>query len=307
MASKAFLTVDSGGSKTGLSLYTEDGALIREGKARGFGLAEDCDQVLWEARQTLSDFCAGYEITHAVCNLGGKNKKQIEKTFRSAFSNAAPKVFRESEGTVGLELCKMYGAEVTLMVGTGAIAIARAGDKAVISGGWGANISDGGSGYQLGLDAIRLALREIDGMGELSLLTQTLTGISEPPKPMDAVEYCNFRDKVRQSLMPFDRAHIASFAKTVFDCARRGDPQSLELYRKVGLDLAELVLSAAKKAGGELKCAVVNGGMVNGKEFFAESFEEKLKGEYGDVRIHYLKNGIDEAMCHIAKEIIKGE
>jgi len=304
---KAFLTVDSGGSKTKLALYAVGGAFIKGGSSRGFGLAEDSDLILEDTRCALSEFCEGYEISHAVCNLGGKNKNQIRETIKSAFPGAEVRVLRESEGTVGLELCKMYSAEVTLMVGTGAIAIARAGERAVISGGWGANISDRGSGYQLGLDAVRLALSELDGTGELSLLTKALTGISEPPEPMAAEAFCDFRDRVRLSLAPFDRAHIASFARTVYDCARLGDPKSLELYETVGTDLAELVIAAAKKAGGGLSSAVVNGGMVNGKEFWADSFEKRLKNEYTAIKIHYLTDGIDEAMCHIAERMIKGE
>ncbi|MBQ7293619.1 MAG: hypothetical protein IJW79_07760 [Clostridia bacterium] len=307
MDNKAFLTIDSGGSKTSLTLYTCDGSFIKNGKARGFGLTEDCGCVLEEARQILSDFCVGHEISYAICNLGGKNKNQIEKTLKSAFPNASTMVFRESEGTVGLELCRIYSAEVTLMAGTGAIAIAPAGNKTVISGGWGANISDRGSGYQLGLDAVRLALEELDGTGELSPLTKALTGITEPPKAMDAREYCDFRDNVRHSLSPFDRAHIASFTRIVYDAASLGDKRAVELYRQAGLDLAELVITALRKAETDLRCAVVNGGMVNGKDFWQESFEEKLKNEYGTVKVNYLTDGIDKAMCRMAEKMIKGE
>lgn len=307
MSNKAFLTMDSGGSKTMLALYDENGTFIKKGRSCGFGLAGDNGCVFEEARQVLSDFCSGYEISQVICNLGGKNKKQIEKTLESAFPNANTKVFRESEGTVGLELCRMYSAEVTLMAGTGAIAIAPVGDKSVISGGWGANISDKGSGYQLGLDAVRLALEELDGTDGLSLLTKSLTGIKEVPKAMDAKEYCDFRDSVRSSLFPFDRTHIASFSLIVYDCARLGDKRSIELYKKAGLDLADLVITCSRKAQTELSCVVVNGGMVNGKEFWMRSFEEKLINKYGAVKIYYLTNGIDEAMCCMAERMIKGE
>jgi len=307
LKNKAFLTMDSGGSKTVLVLYTVDGAFIKEDKARGFGIAEDSDCICEEVQQILSDFCYGYAISHVICNLGGKNKNQIEKTIRSAFPTANIRVFRESEGTIGLELCRMYSAEVTLMAGTGAIAIAPAGDKTVISGGWGANISDKGSGYQLGLDAVRLALEELDGTGELSLLTKSLTGINEPPSPMDAKEYCEFRDSIRRSLAPFDRANIASFSRIVYGCARLGDKKAVELYEKVGPDLAELVIAASQKAQTKLHCVVVNGGMVNGKEFWMESFEDKLKNECGAIKVHYLTNGIDKAMCHMVEKMIKGE
>ena len=299
--------MDSGGSKTVLALYKCNGTFIKENKAQGFGIAEDRDCIFEEMLQILSDFCAGYEVSYVICNLGGKNKMQIEKTVKSVFPNANTRVFRESEGTIGLELCKMYSADVTLMAGTGAIAIAPVGDKAVISGGWGANISDKGSGYQLGLDAVRLALEELDGTGELSLLTRSLTGISEPPGPMDAKEYCEFRDSVRGMLAPFDRAHIASYSRIVYESAKLGDKKSLELYEKVGSDLAKLVIAASQKAQTKLSCVVVNGGMVNGKEFWMNSFEERLKSEYGAIKVHYLTNGIDKAMYHMAEKMIKGE
>ena len=290
-----------------LSLYSHDGVPIKTEKTRGFGIAEDTDGVSEEVRQILSDFGLGYKVSYVICNLGGKNKMQIEKTVKSVFPIANTRVFRESEGTIGLELCKMYSADVTLMAGTGAIAIAPVGDKAVISGGWGANISDKGSGYQLGLDAVRLALEELDGTGELSLLTRSLTGISELPGPMDAKEYCEFRDSVRGVLAPFDRAHIASYSRIVYDSARLGDKKAVELYEMVGQDLAELVIAASQKTQNGLRCVVVNGGMVNGKEFWMNSFEERLKSEYGAIKVHYLTNGIDKAMYHMAEKMIKGE
>ena len=184
MDNRAFLTVDSGGSKTELKLYSIGGDLIKGGTLRGFGAASDSEDVLDEAVRDLAYFCADHRITVVVCNLGGKNKKQMEATLKSAFGEAEVALFRESEGVVGIELCKKYSSQVTVMAGTGTIAIAPRDEKVVICGGWGANISDKGSGYQLGLDAIRTVLEEIDGTEPLSLLTKTITGINAPPVPI---------------------------------------------------------------------------------------------------------------------------
>ena len=291
MERRAFLTVDSGGSKTRLGLYGVEGSKIKETAVKGFGLVSDSEEALDEALPILFDFCQGYSVAVAVCNLGGKNKRQMEITLKRVFTEAKIRVFRESEGTVGLELCKKYGAQVTLMAGTGTIAIAPCGDKTVISGGWGANISDKGSGYQLGLDAIRSALDELDGTEPLSLLTKNLTGIDAPPEPMSADEYCDFRD----------------FVKTVYACAVAGDTRSLDLFDKVGCDLAETILAASRKANAELTCAVVNGGMVNCRNFWQDSFEERLEKEGKSTKIHYLTDGIDEVMRDLAKNLLKGE
>ena len=303
----AFLTMDSGGSKTKLALYSIGGDLIRERIAQGFGTAEDSENVLSEAIAVLSDFCKGYCVSPVICNLGGKNKKQMVITLKAAFPDAQISVFRESEGTIGLALCEKYSSDVVLMAGTGSIAIAKIGEKAVVCGGWGANISDKGSGYQLGLDAIRLALEELDGTEALSLLTKSLTGISGAPGIMTAEEYCAFRDSVRKALAPFDRAHIASYSKKVYECALQGDEKATALYERTGMDLADIVISAAQKGAIELCGVVVNGGMVNAREFWQSGFEKRLFSIYGKIKIHYLTSGIDDAMCDMAKRMIKGE
>ena len=69
----------------------------------------------------------------------------------------------------------------------------------------------------------------------------------------------------------------------------------------------EKTIAAAKKAGGVLNGTVVNGGMVNAKEFWSASFEEGLRSEYPSVTVHYITNGIDEATCRMAKAMINEE
>ena len=134
-------------------------------------------------------------------------------TLKSALPNTKVKVYRESEGFAGVELCKMFEAEVTLMAGTGTIAVAPVKEKIIISCGWGPNISDKGSGYQVGLEAVQFALEELDGVKPLSMLTKAITGVETSPSLLTAEEYCEFRDRVRANMSPLDRAHIASFSK----------------------------------------------------------------------------------------------
>ena len=302
MQEKVFLTADSGGSKTKLSLYTQAGELVKFSVCEGFGKTADSDDVLPVFATALKTFCEGYLPKVVVCNLGGKNKTEIFNTLQQTFPHKKIKIFRESEGIIGRVLCDLYGAQVTLMAGTGAIAIAPVGDNTVICGGWGANISDQGSGYQLGLDAIRLVLEEIDGTKELSVLAQKLIGENSPPQVLTASEYCDYRDKIRQRLAPLDRLHIASYAKTVCECAEKGDAVSLSLYKKSGADLANLVCRAAAKTRLPLVNVVVTGGMVHAKKFWTENFENHLKQLYNIQKVFYIADGIDIGMCAIAKK-----
>ena len=305
MQERVFLTVDSGGSKTKFSLYTLFGTLIKSVDCEGFGRAADNNESLPALSMALKDFCREFSPEVIVCNLGGKNKKQVFKTIQESFPNSKVLLFRESEGEIGRLLCEIYDAQVTLMAGTGSIAIAPIGNDTIIAGGWGANVSDKGSGYQLGLEAIRHILEEFDGTNEFSMLAQKILGEQYPPKLLTAQEYCDYRDRVRQKIAPLERSHIASYAKIVYDCAENGDSVSLLLYKTVGKDLAELVRSAIIKTGNPLLNVVVTGGMVHAKKFWQESFENRLKEFYDIQKVVYTTDGIDTAMRIIAKKEIQ--
>lgn len=298
------LTIDSGGSKTKLVLRTEDGQLLAERQTEGFGVATDSDDVHSVFLRVLQEFCGVRPIAAVVCNLGGKNKTQITKTIQQVLPDAKCCVFRESEGLAGITLCRDLQAQVALLAGTGSIAIAPVENQAVICGGWGANIGDQGSGYHIGLRAISDALEQLDGAAPLSELTKQITGLSTPPGVLPAEEYCRVRDEVRTRLKPLDRAHIASYAKTVSACAACNDPHALELLRQAGLDLADLVLRTGAKTGEPLKRVVVTGGMVHAKQFWQEAFEARLREHHRMEEIFYLPDGMNDALWMLAKAML---
>ena len=299
-----FLTIDSGGSKTKLILWDDCKRRIAEQETEGFGSAMDVDAVHPGLFNILKSFCLGWQASVVVCNLGGKNKEQITKTIEQALPHAKIHVFRESEGLVGTALCHNLHAQVALLAGTGSIAIAPVQNQTIICGGWGANIGDKGSGYHIGLQAISDSLEQLDGTAPMSELAKQVTGISSPPGILCAEEYCALRDKVRNRMKPFDRAHIASYAKIVSSCAAQDDPHARMLLRQSGIDLAALVLRTAAKTGNPLKCVVVTGGMVHAKQFWQEAFETHLQEKHQIEQVIYLPDGINDALYTLAKKMI---
>ena len=298
------LTIDSGGSKTRLLLRTEAGQLLAERQTEGFGTAADSDAVHPVFLRVLKEFCGKRCIAVVVCNLGGKNKTQVIKTIQQVLPDAKCYVFRESEGLIGITLCRDLQAQVALLAGTGSIAIAPIKNQTIICGGWGANIGDKGSGYHIGLQAISDSLEQLDGTAPMSELAKQITGLSAPPGVLPAEEYCHVRDEVRTRLKPLDRAHIASYAKTVSACAARNDSHALDLLRQAGLDLADLVLRTAAKTGTPLKRVVVTGGMVHAKQFWQEPFETRLRAHHLIEEIFYLPDGVNDALYTLAKTML---
>lgn len=302
---KAYLAADIGGSKTRIELYDESGALLHTCAERGYGTAVDSDAPLPTLTTLLSSLRQKAEVTAAVVNLGGKNSEQIRRAFVQGLPGCAVEVYRESQGTAALAFGGLWDAAVVLLAGTGAIAVGSDGEaRCVIAGGWGANIGDDGSGYDIGLRAIHEALAALDGDRELTPLQQELTGLSAPFVPCDADAFCQARDAVRKRLAPLDRAHIASYAKMVAAHCQSGEADALAILRDAGIQLAKPVLSVIRKLYPHraVKLAV-SGGLVHSAPYWKDAFEQQLSGYIADVV--YAENGVMCGTKELAKRLFE--
>lgn len=297
---KRLLAIDIGGSKTRIQLLDTDGAILSEICGVGAATAAEDTAPLPMLEDLLTNIPNKDHIVAEAINLGGRNTEQVKNTFLSFFPNASLRIFRESEGTAAYALGDEYDAPVVLMAGTGAIAVGKANGQYVTTGGWGVNIGDEGSGYEIGLNAIRLALQALDGTAPLSPLAQYISGCNAALAATDdPAAYRDARDRVRENLFPLDRQHIASFAKVASDFAGYGDPLAIQVFEQAGENLATLVTKTFKKLENAKASIVVTGGLVHAKRFWAPAFEKHLPG----VRIHYITDGLLFGTRCIVKEM----
>ena len=304
---KFFLAADIGGSKTVINVYTENSELVNSYNAIGFGLAIDSEDPLPELTKVLEVINSNYNICSAAVNLGGKNTKQIELVFSSVFKNAKILVFRESEGNVALKLGGKYHSEIVLLAGTGAIAIGCDGKgNYIVSGGWGSDISDKGSGYDIGLSAIKQSLLALDSNKPLTPMQQKITGRSEPITAKNNIsEIRDMRDSVRENIGERTRKNIASYTRIVEEFASKGEKDALEILNNAGIDLAKLILSTASSLlPYQVKSVTVTGGLVNFNKYWKESFEEYIKQNSAITEFNYVKDGVIYGTFLIAKENI---
>lgn len=301
---KCLLAADLGGTLSRLAVCSCEGTMLEQIHITGFGLAEDDkSQPLPELSETIEAICQKWNIRAAAVNLGGKNKGQIERIFRTHIPVVS--VFRESEGKAAFAIGE--SADIVLMAGTGTIVAARAGSKKVICGGWGANISDEGSGYEIGLKAVKTSLRELDGTAPLSLLTKEITGMN---KPFSAVENCGdltrLRDNVRARLFPLERSHIASYCMKAGECSAEGDTVAQSLFIEAGKELAEVVIRTYRKIDLQKPAdIIVSGGLVKAKKFWQGAFEGSLKEEISVSSIRYEPDGLMKAVIKIAEKLYR--
>ncbi len=299
---KQLLVMDIGGSKTRLRILDTAGNIFSETVTAGLATAKDSDAPLPALENILRKIDSKKSIVCAAVNLGGKNTEQVRLSMGKVFPDIPIKIFRESEGTAAYALGKEYGASIILMAGTGTIAVGCSEKGFITTGGWGANISDDGSGYDIGLQAIRMSLSALDDVKPLSPMIQSLCGLdSTISAASDPAIVRDIRDKVREKLSPLERQHIAAFTKTVAEFAAMHDPVALRLFDHAGEKLSELVIKTAKKLDITSGTVVVTGGLINARKFWGHRFEAALPG----FTVHYVHDGLLYGTYLIAKDLYK--
>jgi glucosamine kinase len=233
---RLFIGVDGGG--TGCRTRIEDarGCLLGTGIAGPATLRLGIDRALAEVEKScrlalddarLSSNALG--SAYAAVGLAGVGRKGLlEEMVRR------PHPFRfvtyAQDATIAC-----IGAHGTrdggiVIVGTGSIGFAVIGEREIRIGGYGFPISDEGSGADLGLHAIRLALRAYDGRAVGTSLTREVMN--------------RFHDDPLEAVAWMDHAtatDYATFAPLVLRHADTGDPVGRRILRDAAEQVDELV------------------------------------------------------------------
>lgn len=165
------------------------------------------------------------------------------------------------------------GTGIALISGTGSLAYGQTPDgRAARSGGWGYLLGDEGSGYAIGLAALRAIARATDGRGPDTCLTPRLLphfGLLDPWELIPAVY--DDRDA---------RHRIAALAPTTLAVAAEGDPVAQDIQDRAAGDLAAMVIAVARS----LACAdpgfhlVFSGGLLQHQGVLRDAVLRHLAG-----------------------------
>jgi glucosamine kinase len=133
-----------------------------------------------------------------------------------------------------------------LIVGTGSCGLAVVEGRRFNVGGWGAEISDEGSGMAIGRAAIRRSLWALEGMGPMTPLAEAVLAAFDR-EPEKIVSWAD-------AAKPAD---YARFAPVVFEHAGRGDALAATLLREAADDIGRMIQRLL--ALGAPKLALVGG------------------------------------------------
>lgn len=107
------------------------------------------------------------------------------------------------------------------------------------SGGWGPLIDDEGSGYWLGIQAMRAAVREYDGRNGTTILTSMVQN------HLQLEEMNELMNRLYAGGMT--RSDIAKMAPLVFKAAKTGDKTAFSILQTGCQSMADCVLAVARK------------------------------------------------------------
>ena len=109
------------------------------------------------------------------------------------------------------------------------------------AGGWGHLLGDEGSGYWLGVESIKAALRDRDASGPETALSDAAPAFFRAPsvEALAALVYSK----------PLTKGEIAAFATETGKIAEQGDAVALELYRRGATRLGEQITAVIRETG----------------------------------------------------------
>jgi N-acetylglucosamine kinase-like BadF-type ATPase len=177
-------------------------------------------------RELVQQVCASAGVELPVQSLwagmagAGREAVRAELEAALARSEIARRVHVGTDVEAGVADAFGSGPGILLMAGTGSIGFGRAEDgRSARVGGWGSLLGDEGSGYAIGVEAMRRIARSVDGRGqgtELQGRVLSRLGLAEPG---DLITWASTAS----------RAAIARLVPEVQDAAAAGDDVAGEI------------------------------------------------------------------------------
>lgn len=285
-----FLGIDGGGTKT-RCLAGDDETTLGAGSSSGSKVQEQGEACARDALAgAIHEACvtAGIsprQITRTCAGISGAARGEIaERTIELIASVVGGEIEVVGDVEIAFEDAFGSGPGVLVIAGTGSIAYGRASDgRWARAGGWGHAVSDAGSGYWIGREAIRKALADADRGERTSLL--------EPIRVALGAE--NF-DELIVRLNHHPAPDFAALFPVVLEAANSGDRAAEEILARAGCELAALARDVIGRLFPASAVSVaLHGGVLESSPTVVEAFKEHLRRSFSRAGIR--RDAVDAA------------
>lgn len=257
---------DGGGTKT-LGILADEGG----GEISRFQVGPGNPNVVGieAATRNLLDLVAGCcehakvppaavgAIVFGLAGVGGATvRDRLAESLRTEARNrgwGSLKFALETDARVALEGAFGGKPGVVVIAGTGSSILGKLPDgKTTMVGGWGRVLGDEGSGYAIGLEAIRAVVRDFDGRAD----AHALRGMF-----MERLGWAS-RDTIITAVYQ-EKFDLASLAPTVLEAAEQDDPAATAILRNAAEQIADQLAAMVGRMGPAPSVGVVFiGGLI---------------------------------------------
>jgi N-acetylglucosamine kinase-like BadF-type ATPase len=278
MSRVVFIGIDGGGSSTECRLATRDATEIGTGYGGGSNIyATGIEAATRAIREAILE--AGIrtddEIPCLYMGMSGALPGMDNQVFVNIGREVVPqakKVIVSNDALSALAGALDLRPGICVNAGTGSMGIGKNElGKIAYASGWGPLAGDEGSGYWIGLNGLRAALRAFDQRGPRTKLLETIfsgLGADNPIQALQAV-YSNQNQ----------RKIVADLCPLVVQCAEQGDSQAVNLIQDAGLELALIARAVALQLdlfNQSVEVAPVGNALLRNR-LLIQAFERSLK------------------------------
>jgi N-acetylglucosamine kinase len=254
------LGIDAGGSKTVCLLADERGRIVSEARAGGANLAASGELEVEKILHGLMDQAIGdREIRpDAIClGIAGVDRPSDAAAVHGIMRRIGFKsrILVVNDALIALVAGVGDDPGVVIIAGTGSIAYGR--DKAghaARAGGWGYLLGDEGGGFWIGRAALSAVVRQFDGRGPTTLLTDMVLSEMGLASPRDVIHAVYDKGLPRRS--------ISSIASVVQRAVDAGDAIAADILDRAAFELtsaAASVVSRLNMRGDEFRTVLAGG------------------------------------------------
>ncbi len=267
---------DGGGTKTLGMISTPDGTIV----ARRTVGASNPNVVGFEvAAGNLFELiqgccaeanCSLHELQSLVLGLAGAGNKQNRSQLRDrivALAGCELPITIETDARIGLEGAFEGKPGILIIAGTGSIVIGKSSSGEIVTiGGWGRGLSDEGSGFYFGLEALKSLRLYYDGRGGSELLAELI-----------AKEFgLNSRERIIAAVYQ-EKFEFSKIAPLVMSAAEGDDAVALQILNAGAAELSEQALALAGRLNTPGKIGVAfTGGLVERENVYTKILKEKI-------------------------------
>ena len=300
------LGVDGGGTKTTVQIADTDGNIISQVisgsssyKSVGINIAiGNLNTAVFEAAKKLKS-SGDIHFISSCFGFAGHDVGEDSRAYRKIVFNKKLRNYLNPERTIicndtriGLKIGSENKNKIIIIAGTGSNCLGTNEDgKEAEASGWDFILADEGSGYSVGIKALKAVMKAYDGRGEKTLLSRTI---------LQELNLNEIQDLVRWAYgESFSKDKISALAKTVGNTAKMGDRVSIDILAEEAEEAVISVTAVADKIGFKDKDfdLVLVGGLFKCKEYFMDILMNRLRGNFPKIKfIPLIENPVEGAI-----------